>query len=429
MKTKIFKLVTILFVLIVGSSSCEEEKPEERPFLTVDEMPITAMAAAGTYAIAVSSNGEWTALVEDAANNEWCTLVNASGTNDGTVTVNVAENTDITFASRSATIKITLGGLTKSVTINQVAIEPFLTVDETPITAIAAAGTYAIAVRSNGEWTALVKDAANNEWCTLIGASGSNNGIVTVNIAENTTTASRSTIVKITLGYLTKSVRINQYSTEDCWWDYPIKPGMPEWAELHTHADKVAACQIPENILPLLSTKCLAEACLQYPLLYSIFAFSCYDDGFDRFFEDFNGIRAFYEREGALTELLKHYNSKIQDMSILDSSASNIEKGRFVASIAALDVLLYGFSQKVDASIETYKDLLRNLILGYEKMLEYPVYFYYNSIGLIDNFSIRAHIILKISPESPIPPEALCAAGLSQEHMNIINQLSYQLIQ
>ena len=117
MKTTVFKLVIIPLLLIAGAVGLSSCKEEENSFLTVDETPITATAEAGTYSMAVSSNGEWTAIVEDAANNEWCTLTNASGANNGTVTVNVTENIDTT--PRSATVKITSGSLTKSVIINQ----------------------------------------------------------------------------------------------------------------------------------------------------------------------------------------------------------------------------------------------------------------------------------------------------------------------
>ena len=91
--------------------------PIEEPFLTVDETPIAATAAAGMYSIAVSSNGAWTAVVEDAKNHAWCTLTGASGTNTGVITVNVAENPF--FTARSATVKITVGDLTKYVVITQ----------------------------------------------------------------------------------------------------------------------------------------------------------------------------------------------------------------------------------------------------------------------------------------------------------------------
>jgi len=117
---KILKLVAfsaILLMLAGSFSSCgEKEKPLE-PFLTVDETPIIIETAeAGTYSIAVNSNGAWTAIVE---NVDWCTLSNSTGSGDAVITVNVAENT--LYTPRNATIKITAGSLTKSVVVNQVA--------------------------------------------------------------------------------------------------------------------------------------------------------------------------------------------------------------------------------------------------------------------------------------------------------------------
>jgi hypothetical protein len=94
-------------------SSCEETDQ-----LVINDTPITATKEAGTYPLAVTCNGKWTAIVEDATNHEWCTLTDASGTSNGILTINVTENTDI--AARSATVIITSGDLTKSVIINQV---------------------------------------------------------------------------------------------------------------------------------------------------------------------------------------------------------------------------------------------------------------------------------------------------------------------
>ena len=108
---------TILFLAgIIALTGCDEQ------LLTVDETPIIATAEAGMYSIEISSNGAWTAVVEDAANHAWCTLSSASGSNDGkTIIVHVAENTLDT--TRSATVRITLGSLTKFVVVNQEAAE------------------------------------------------------------------------------------------------------------------------------------------------------------------------------------------------------------------------------------------------------------------------------------------------------------------
>ena len=84
---------------------------KEAPFLIVDETPIIVTAEGGTYYIAVNSNGEWTAVVENS--ESWITLT----TNNDTIVVDVDENT--LFESRSATVNITLENLIKSVVISQ----------------------------------------------------------------------------------------------------------------------------------------------------------------------------------------------------------------------------------------------------------------------------------------------------------------------
>ncbi|MDR0437746.1 MAG: BACON domain-containing protein [Bacteroidales bacterium] len=118
MKTNILKLATIFLILVGGLTSC---KDKDKPFLKVDEIPIVVTAESGEFFITVKSNGEWTAVVENAENHAWCTLFNASGVNDGVITVNIAENTD--RWARIATIKITSGSLTKSVIVYQEEVE------------------------------------------------------------------------------------------------------------------------------------------------------------------------------------------------------------------------------------------------------------------------------------------------------------------
>jgi len=211
---KNLKLITfsaILLMLAGSFFSCGEKEQPLEPFLTVDETPISATTEARTYSIAVGSDGAWTAIVENA---DWCTLNKSTGNGDDILIVNVAEN--MLYTTRSAIVKITSGSLTKSVVISQNAAEepeeePFLIVDETPITAAADAGTYSIAVNSNNDWTAVVENA---DWCMLDNNSCSSDGAITVNVAKNTFYTERSATVKITSGNLTKSVIINQSAAE-----------------------------------------------------------------------------------------------------------------------------------------------------------------------------------------------------------------------
>ena len=50
-------------------------------------------------------------------------------------------------------------------------------------------------------------------------------------------------------------------------WDFPVKPGSAEWASFTTSQQMLDACQIPPEILEELSTKELAEICMNYPFL------------------------------------------------------------------------------------------------------------------------------------------------------------------
>ncbi|MDR0603213.1 MAG: BACON domain-containing protein, partial [Bacteroidales bacterium] len=205
MKTNIFKSAICLLIFTISFTSC---KKQEKPFLTVDETPIEVIVTGGEYFITVKSNGEWTAMMEDAQNKDWCILGNNSGTGEGRVIVNIAENTDTLM--RSAVVKITYGELVKSVLINQAGKTPFLTVDKASIEVVVSGGEYSFTVKSSGEWTAMVEDMQNKDWCTLDNNSGNGEGIVIVNITGNTDILMRSAVVKITSSELVKSVVINQ---------------------------------------------------------------------------------------------------------------------------------------------------------------------------------------------------------------------------
>jgi hypothetical protein len=110
------KYTALLLVFAGFFVSCNEEKdpPPMKPFLIVDETPRTVTAEGETLIIAVSSNGEWTAVVEDAENNTWLSLTKA---NNSAVTVNIGKNT--LHTTRRTTVKITLEDMTKSVKIIQ----------------------------------------------------------------------------------------------------------------------------------------------------------------------------------------------------------------------------------------------------------------------------------------------------------------------
>lgn len=93
----------------------------------------------------------------------------------------------------------------------------------------------------------------------------------------------------------------------DAPYDFPVKPGMPEWAACESHEEMVSACQIPENILSQMSTSALVETCLNYPLKYDYYAFNDIREGLLVMLENFNGLRELGKRESGSKELIENY--------------------------------------------------------------------------------------------------------------------------
>ena len=90
-------------------------------------------------------------------------------------------------------------------------------------------------------------------------------------------------------------------------WDYPVKPGDKQWAELKTGEQQLNAVQIPQNILEQLSTAELAELCLNYPLYIG---YTAVNDGrlaISRMIKKFNGLNELSKRKDGAKELVNLY--------------------------------------------------------------------------------------------------------------------------
>ena len=82
--------------------------------LTVSPTSQSFGSTAGSQTASISSNTTWT--VTD--NQSWITVSPTSGSNNATITVNVTQNTG---ASRSGTVTITGGGITRTIAVSQAA--------------------------------------------------------------------------------------------------------------------------------------------------------------------------------------------------------------------------------------------------------------------------------------------------------------------
>jgi len=213
-------------------------------------------------------------------------------------------------------------------------------------------------------------------------------------------------------------------------WDYPVKPGTEEWKKFQTSDEMIAVCQIPEDILSHLSTEDLTEICLLYPFMYDIFAFNNINDGLDKIFGDFNGIRELYKRNDVSAYLLKLYNEKIQNFSYLDGKASYADQGHFIMSISILEALLSKVKEQNNNGTR-FKEILKELVVGYEGKLKRPDDF--AGIGFRSNFFSRVKVILTMDPtfvlQLPEKERNSALSGLPDEQsINVIDEWSFRLI-
>ena len=84
---------------------------------------------------------------------------------------------------------------------------------------------------------------------------------------------------------------------------YPLQPNTPEWKATISRMDRAAACQIPEDILPAMTTRALAETVLNYPFMVDLYVWNTTSIGFHVLLDDFNGLRELVSRPDGLEVL------------------------------------------------------------------------------------------------------------------------------
>lgn len=82
-------------------------------------------------------------------------------------------------------------------------------------------------------------------------------------------------------------------------YDYPVKPGSEEWKAFESRPEMVAACQVPEDLLPQMTTRALVETVLNYPFLFEIYAHNFTLTGYKYAFSSSNAVKELEKRENA----------------------------------------------------------------------------------------------------------------------------------
>jgi len=117
-------------------------------------------------------------------------------------------------------------------------------------------------------------------------------------------------------------------------YDFPIKPGSEEWADIQSHADRALACQIPEDILGKMTTEALIETVLDYPFYMDLYFFNNYQNGFETMSSRFNAFQELLTREDLGGKLIARYSM----MDPTDINESGMLNGKRFNSFSFADI-------------------------------------------------------------------------------------------
>ncbi len=160
---------------------------------------------------------------------------------------------------------------------------------------------------------------------------------------------------------------LNGLSARTKSWDYPVKPGTPQWEALKTRNEMLKAVQIPESVLKSVSTEELVEICLDYPLMVDLWVYNSLQEGLRRNVAvNFNGVQELFRRTDnvqPLLELLKNNDL----MKLSPKEFSTLELGRSAMKQAFVEVLLSHESVLANANPEQQKEIarisIRNMVI------------------------------------------------------------------
>jgi len=171
-------------------------------YLTVSPSSQNVSSGAGSTTFSVDSDLDWTSS-DDAS---WLSVSPASGNGNATLTASYDANG--TTSSRTATITVTGGGITRTVTVVQAGqtVDPFLTVSPANHDVTVNGGSVTFSIESNVTWS--VTD--NTDWLAKTPKDGTGNGTLTANYEANNTANIRVATITITGAGITRTVTVTQ---------------------------------------------------------------------------------------------------------------------------------------------------------------------------------------------------------------------------
>lgn len=138
-----------------------------------------------------------------------------------------------------------------------------------------------------------------------------------------------SVVSLCSLSALATNASLNSDYTIDTAYEYPIVPGTPEWNQLDSLDEKIAACHVDDSLLTSMTTPALLETVLNYPLLINMYAYSNPEMGIDSIAQYFNGLNLLFERDDAYDCIV----ALSQTATYSEDNAETIVRNNYLASL------------------------------------------------------------------------------------------------
>jgi mannan endo-1,4-beta-mannosidase len=169
--------------------------------LTVSTTAVSLTSAASSATFTITSNVGWT--VTD--NQSWLSISVASGSNNATIAIMATANTQA--ASRSGTVTVTGGGITRTIAVTQAGqTASTLTVSASTLSLPAGASSGSVSISSNVTWS--VTD--DQSWLSGSPTSGTGNATLTLSATANAGSSARTGTVTVSGGGITRTLAVTQ---------------------------------------------------------------------------------------------------------------------------------------------------------------------------------------------------------------------------
>lgn len=165
----------------------------------------------------------------------------------------------------------------------------------------------------------------------------------------------------------------NSYPVPLDTYKYPILPGTPAWANFQTGPERMQACQIPDNILPDISTEGLVQSWLDFPLNNEIFMANSLQKATVYFIANFSGLRELVGRNDAADKLFKKYQS--MNPTCVTIYQTDIEQAQFTFLFSYIELLSAQDTILNKMSLSQKKALMKEAMGKYYSRIAYIKYY------------------------------------------------------